>query len=166
MPPAVTVVQDDITTLDIEAIVNPANARLEMGGGLAGIIREKGGETVQTEARKKAPVPVGEAVVTTAGDLPAWYVIHAPTMEQPAQRVTDDNAGKAMAAVLRCAEEHGIREVAVPGLGTGVGGVTPRDAAEAMVTAIRTWGGELPERVVLVGYEDALYEAFTEAVDG
>lgn len=166
MPPRTRIVQDDITTLGVDAIVSPANSRMEMGGGLAATIRERGGEVVQEEAREYAPVAVGEAVITTAGDLPCTHVIHAPTMEEPAQDVTAVNTRKAMKGILACAREHGIQEVAVPGLGTGVGGVDDGAAARAMVDVVLEWDRDRPRSVVMVGYEDELYAAFREAVDG
>lgn len=159
----VEVVQEDITQLEVEAIVNPANSGLVMGGGLAGIIKDKGGAEIEEEAQKHAPVDVGKAVITTGGDLPAKYVIHAPTMESPTKNVPAKNAGKAMRGILECAEENGVNEVAVPGLGTGVGGVSAEDAAEAMVQEIKDFESVKIEKILLLGYGDELYEAFKEA---
>ncbi len=161
----VEVIQEDITQLDVEAIVNPANSGLVMGGGLAGIIKDKGGSVIEKEAQRHAPVDVGKAAMTTGGDLPAKHVIHAPTMESPAKNVPPENAGKAMRGILECADENGIREVAVPGLGTGVGGVSAEDAAREMVDELKEFDGENPEKVILVGYGDELYEAFKEERD-
>ena len=155
----------DITELEIEAIVNPANSNVTMGGGLAGFIRRKGGETIRKEARGMAPVRVGSAVMTTAGRLTARHVIHAPTMEKPAQRTTPDNARLAMEAALECAERNNIRELAVPGLGTGVGGVRHQDAARAMVSAARHFKARSIERLVFVAYDDGLYEALRKEID-
>lgn len=156
----VEVVKEDITQLDVEAIVNPANSRLVMGGGLAGIIKDKGGAEIEEEGQKQAPVDVGKAIITTGGKLPAKNVIHAPTMETPAKNVPPENAGKAMTGILECSERNGVKEVAVPGLGTGVGGVSAKDAAREMVSAVKEFEGDNPEKVILVGYGDELYEAF------
>ncbi len=161
----VEVFKGDITQLDVEAIVNPANSRLKMGGGLAGIIKNKGGAEIEKKAQKQAPVDVGKAIKTTAGDLPSKYVIHAPTMKSPAQTVSAENAGKAMRGILECAEENGIEEVAVPGLGTGVGGVSAEDAAGEMVDAVEEFEASNVEKVILVGYGDELYEAFESRID-
>lgn len=160
----IDVVHDDITTLQVPAIVNPANTQLSMGGGLAGLIRKKGGEQVYQEAQEQAPVPVGQAVMTGAGDLPADHVIHAPTMDKPASDASTYNTRRAIRAVLTCADQNGVRKVAVPGLGTGVGGVTPDDAAAAMVEEVRQFNATALEQVVLVGYEQELYDAFQSAV--
>lgn len=160
----IKVVEDDITKLDAEAIVNPANSKLTMGGGLAGIIRKKGGEAIQKEAKVKAPVKVGEATVTTAGNLPSRYVIHAPTMENPAQKVSAKNARLAMKGILKTAEQNNIKEVAVPGLGTGVGGVPYEEAAKVMVDEAKKFEGKNLKKIIFVGYEESLYEAFRSAL--
>lgn len=101
----IKVVKGDITKLEVEAIVNPANSNITMGGGLAGIIRRVGGEKIKKEAQKYIPVKVGDAVVTGAGRLPTKFVIHAPTMERPAMRVGKGNVQLAMRAILECAEK-------------------------------------------------------------
>ena len=75
-----TIVQGDITELDCEAIVNPANNELRMGGGVAGVIKKKGGQEIEAEARQKGPITVGGAIATGAGRLKAKWVIHAATM--------------------------------------------------------------------------------------
>jgi len=159
----IEVIQEDITELDIEAIVNPANSQIRMGGGLAGIIKKKGGREMEKKAQEKAPVKVGKAILSTAGKLKADHVIHAPTMKTPTRNIPAENSGKAMQGILECAKRNGISQVAVPGLGTGVGGVSSEDAAEKMVKTIRKFEGEKPEKIILVGYGDDLYEAFQEA---
>src|SRR5687768_11751755 len=79
--PRVEVLDTDITTLDVDAIANAANTRLLHGGGVAGAISRAGGPAVQEESRQKAPIGLGEAVETTAGEMPSRWVIHAATME-------------------------------------------------------------------------------------
>lgn len=135
----IEVLDSDITGLEVQAIVNPANSKLIMGGGLAGIIKEKGGKEIENEARKKAPVKVGDAVITTAGELPSEYVIHAPTMEKPSQKISIENVRQAIRGVLNCAEKNEIEEIAVPGLGTGVGGITYENAAAVMIEGIKNF---------------------------
>ena len=76
----IEVVQGDLTELGVDAIVNAANNKLVMGGGVAGAIKRKGGRIIEEEAVKKGPIKIGEALATTAGVLPAKYVIHAATM--------------------------------------------------------------------------------------
>jgi len=162
----VVVAKGDITRCSVDAIVNPANSLGVMGGGVAAAIKEAGGEIIEEEAMEKAPIPVGQAVETTAGDLDAEYVIHAPTMERPAQRTTVDKVRKATEAALRKADELGVGSVAFPGMGTGVGGVPYEEAAEAMVDVIERLAPELENvgTVYLVGYDEELAEAFRSAL--
>jgi len=129
----VSIITGDITRLEVDAIVNPANSMLIMGGGVAGAIKRVGGKEIEDEALKSAPVPVGKAIATNAGKLKAKYVIHAPTMEKPAMQTTADNVKLAMKGALNCAENLGIKSVAFPGMGTGVGGLSLEEASKTMV---------------------------------
>jgi O-acetyl-ADP-ribose deacetylase (regulator of RNase III) len=133
----VKVERADLTKQVVDAICNPANSFMLMGGGAAGAIKRAGGEVIEREALKHAPLPVGEAIATTAGKLRARWVIHAPTMERPAMRTTSDKVHIATLAALRCADGVGARSIALPGMGTGVGGVSPQAAARAMMEALR-----------------------------
>jgi O-acetyl-ADP-ribose deacetylase (regulator of RNase III) len=153
----------DITKLDVEAIVNPADSYISMGGGLAKAILDAGGEIIRKEAQKYTPVKVGEAIITSAGNLPAKYVIHAPTMETPGE-TSVENVRLAMTAVLECAEINNIRELAVPGLGTGVGGVEYKEAANVMVSIARGFEPKSIERLIFVAYDDKLYDVFKNAL--
>ncbi len=127
----------DITRLKADAIVNPANSLMIMGGGVAGAIKKRGGKMIEEEAKRYAPVPVGRAVATRAGRLPTKYVIHAPTMERPAMMIPVENAYKATRAALIKALDLFVESIALPGMGTGVGGLSPREAGEAMARAIK-----------------------------
>ncbi|MBW3022866.1 macro domain-containing protein [Candidatus Woesearchaeota archaeon] len=158
----IKIMHGDITELDVEAIVNPANSYLIMGGGLAGIIKRKGGVQIEEEARKFAPCPVGKAVVTKAGRLKCNKIIHAPTMQRPAEKITEENVRLATKAILECAEKYAIKEVAIPGLGTGVGGVDEKEAAKAMIETIKNCITEVIRRIILVGYTEELYKAFLD----
>ncbi len=160
------IIKGDITKVKVDAIVNPANSWMIMGGGVAGAIRRAGGQIIESEARKYAPVPVGRAVVTGAGKLPCKYVIHAPTMERPAMRTTIDKVRAAVRAALRAADDARIKSIAFPGMGTGVGGLNPREAALAMVETIAEELQRLSNvnEVLLVAFNEELYHAFMEAV--
>src|SRR5688572_28745324 len=113
--------QGDITQVKADAVVNCANSAGDMGGGLAGALSRAGGPAVEEEARSKAPIPIGEAIFTTAGQLPYKGIVHAPTMETPGP-TTIDNVRKATLAALLCADSYGVKILAIPGMGTGVGG--------------------------------------------
>lgn len=143
------VAQADITTVKADAIVNPANSMMIMGGGVAGAIKRAGGEEIEREAMRHAPVPVGEAVVTGAGRLPAKAVIHAPTMERAAMRIPLSNAVEAGRAALRVASQRGFRSIAMPALGAGVGGLRLREVARELAR-VAAEGTGAPEIVLLV----------------
>lgn len=129
----------DLTELEIEAIVNPANSEGEMGGGVAGVIRKKGGKHIEEAAMEQAPIPIGKAVLTEAGGkLKCRYVIHAPTMETPVQRTSVEKIQKAVRAALVLAREEEIRHLAIPGMGTGTGKVPVEAAAQAMTDIIKS----------------------------
>ena len=127
----------DLTEQVADAICNPANSLMFMGGGAAGALKRAGGEGIEQEALKHAPVQVGKAVATTAGNLRARWVIHAPTMERPAMQTTGEKVYLATKAALECAEAAGAKSIVIPGMGTGVGMVSCENAAEAMVKAIK-----------------------------
>ena len=106
----IEVLQADVTTLDVDAIANAANTRLLHGGGVAGAIARAGGPVIQEESRAKAPIGLGEAVETSAGDMPCRWVIHAATMEMDFQ--TDaEIIERATQSTLAKAEELGARSL-------------------------------------------------------
>src|SRR5919109_5081855 len=125
----VEVQQADITKLDVDAIANAANTDLRHGGGVAGAIVRAGGRTIQDESDRVAPIGLGEAVATGAGDLPARWVIHAATMELGGP-TSADIIRRATAATLAKADELGARSLALVAFGTGVGGFPLEQAAE------------------------------------
>src|SRR3954467_4885243 len=130
----IEVVQTDVTKLEVDAIANAANTRLLHGGGGAGTIARAGGPVIQEESRATAPIGLGEAVETTAGDLPARWVIHAATMELggPTRAEIIELATR---SALAKAEELGCRSLALVAFGTGVGGFPLDEAARIMVEA-------------------------------
>jgi len=162
----ITVMAGDITKLEVDAIVNPANSQLTMGGGVAGAILRAGGQQIQEQASKKAPVQIGHAVATTAGKLKAKYVIHAPTMTRPAMAASLGNIKAATEAALRCAQQARAQSLAFPGLGTGVGGLDLQEAANAMVETMKKAiaAGTTIKRIILVGYNSDMTKAFEKAL--
>jgi O-acetyl-ADP-ribose deacetylase (regulator of RNase III) len=133
-----------------------------MGGGVALAIKNAGGEEIEREAVSKAPIEIGKAVVTTAGKLNAKFVIHAPTMKKPAGETDEEKIKLATLAALRCTEEKGVKSIAFPGMGTGVGGIPYEVAAKAMVEAIKEFIriNENISEILLVGYNEELYNCF------
>jgi O-acetyl-ADP-ribose deacetylase len=156
--------QGDVTQVKADAVVNPANSLGEMGGGVAGALRQAGGVEIEQEAMSKAPIPMGEAIFTTAGKLPFKGIVHAPTMEQPAQRTTVDKVRKATLAALLCADSYGVKILAIPGMGTGAGGVSPAAAADAMVEILRNYETMSVRKVILIDRESATVAAFRQAL--
>ena len=111
----ITVLKSDITTLEVDAIVNAANSHGWLGGGVAGAIKRNGGQEIEDEAVSQAPTPIGQAIVTTAGKLSCKAVIHAPTMAEPASPSTPQNIMAATLAALSLARDKGYKRVAIPG---------------------------------------------------
>lgn len=154
--------QADITKLDVDAIANAANSQLLHGGGVAGAIARAGGAELERESREKAPVPVGEAVETTAGPMPARWVIHAATMELGGP-TSAEIIERATESTLAVAGELGCRSLALVAFGTGVGRFPLDEAARLMVGAVRAHGGGSLERVVFAVHGDDAEHAFRAA---
>jgi O-acetyl-ADP-ribose deacetylase len=156
------VVQADVTRLEVDAIANAANTQLQHGGGVAGAISRAGGPEVQSESHDKAPIGLGEAVETTAGEMPARYVIHAATMELGGP-TSAEVIKRATRSTLAKAEELGCRSLALVAFGTGVGGFPLEEAARLMVGAAREHDGGL-ERIVFAVHGDDAERAFRDAL--
>jgi O-acetyl-ADP-ribose deacetylase (regulator of RNase III) len=161
------VVQGDITECAVDAIVNAANNHLWMGAGVAGAIKRKGGQAIEDEAVRQGPIPAGEAVVTGGGSLKAGYVIHAAAMGQ--DLVTNaDLIHHATINSLQRATDLGLASVALPALGTGVGGFSVHEAARVMIDATRTMLHTTPQtsltRVQFVLFTPDALQAFEEAL--
>ena len=160
----VHVTNADITTLPVDAIVNPANSLGIMDRGVSATIREHGGESIQEETMAKAPVPVGAAMLTSAGQLPAKYVIHAPTMEEPGMKIGAENVRRATRAALIAAHASGLPVIALPALGTDGGGISVEEASRAIVEEIRAHRRAHPETIYLVAFSDEVVASFEHAL--
>jgi O-acetyl-ADP-ribose deacetylase (regulator of RNase III) len=157
------VVKGDITKLQVDAIVNAANRYLEMGGGVAGAIKKAGGAVIEREARVYAPINIGEAVSTSGGKLKARYVIHAPTMKTPGP-TNRENVYLATLAALNCAARLGVSRIAIPGMGTGVGGMSYDDAAVSMRRAVlETSMNKALSELILIDIDDKMVKSFVKA---
>lgn len=129
--------QGDITTFTGDAIVNAANNHLKMGAGVAGAIARKGGPIIQKECDEHGPIRVGEAALTSAGDLPARHVIHAAAMgDEPASPATIRNSTRRS---LQLADQHGLATIAFPILASGVAGFAVEEAARYMLSEIHSY---------------------------
>lgn len=163
-PPEITVVQGSILEAEAQAIVNAANSRGVMGGGVAGVIRRAAGAEVEEEARRQAPIPVGKAVLTSGGRTRFQGIIHAPTMPEPAMRIQPANVALATRAALALADAKGFTSIAIPGMGTGVGGVAHAEAAVLMIKEIRAYVPRTLQSVVLVDMDPAMVEAWKRSL--
>jgi O-acetyl-ADP-ribose deacetylase (regulator of RNase III) len=165
-PSTVSIERGDITDWDVDALVNAANSTLAMGTGVAGAIKRKGGVIIEEEAMRQGPVEVGEAVLTTGGNLAATHVIHAAAMG-PDLKTDAETIARTTRAVLSLAEKHRITSMALPALGTGVGHIPPAISADAMLSEVAAHlrrGASSLRRVVFVLYQDDAYRIFTETL--
>ena len=170
------IIQADITELSCDAIVNAANNELWMGGGVAGVIKKKGGKEIEEEAVKKGPIPVGGSVVTRAGKLPAKFVIHAATMAMDFK--TDEHKIRAScASALRVANELKLKSIAFPALGCGVGHFPPVAAAKIMTQEVLKYlrprrgvppqaGRPSLQEIIFCLYDDETFQEFEKHVTG
>lgn len=154
-------VEGDITDLEVDAIVNAANDQLQLGAGVAGAIRAKGGPSIQEECNRIGGTPVGTAVMTGAGHLRAKQVIHAV-----GPRMGDGDEDKKLAAAVRAAlalaDRRGMKSIALPAISTGIFGFPMERAARVMLTEIQRFlqGGTKLERVVLCLYGEEAFGIF------
>ena len=157
--------QADITKLEVDAIANAANTQLRHGGGVAGAISRAGGPSVQAESDERAPIGLGEAVETTAGEMLARWVIHAATMELGGP-TSAEIIRSATASTLAKADELGARSLALVAFGTGVGGFPLDEAALIEVEEARRHleSGSGLERVVFAVHGDQAEAAFDRAM--
>lgn len=160
----VHVAHADITNLPVDAIVNPANSLGIMEDGVAGAIRLHGGEQIQTEAMRYAPIAVGAAVVTSGGKLPTPKVIHAPTMDKPGQKIAPENIRRAARAALIAAFANQMKVIAFPGMGIELGSVPIAESVRAIVEEIRAHKREFPETIYLVDESEEIVTAFDDAL--
>ncbi len=160
----VHVARADIWTLPVDAVVNPANSLGIMGGGIGGALRRQGGDVIQQAAMAAAPIAVGAALVTTAGQLPAKNVIHVPTMEEPGMKIGAENVRRAARAALIASDRNGFKVIAIPGIGTDLGEVPFDEAARAIVEEIRAHRRPCPETIYLVDPNEEMILCLEDAL--
>jgi len=157
------VVEGDITELEVDAIANAANNELWMGAGVAGAIKRAGGAEIEQEAVAQAPIALGQAIATGAGNLRAKHVVHAAVMGQDLQ-TSAELISQATRRTLEVADELGAHSLAMPAFGTGVGGFSIERCAELMVTEARAFEPANLERVVFAVFGHDAEHAFRAAV--
>jgi O-acetyl-ADP-ribose deacetylase (regulator of RNase III) len=158
----------DITEAQVDAVVNAANSSLLGGGGVDGAIHRRGGPSILAECRElragayRDGLPTGQAVATTAGDLPARWVIHTVGPVYAASEDRSELLASAYRESLRVADELGARTVAFPAISAGVYGWPVPDAARIAVETVRDAGSRVEEaRFVL--FSDDVLRAFRDA---
>lgn len=166
---ALQLIQGDITTEPVDAIVNAANERLQHGGGVAWAIVRRGGGIIQQESEQwveeHGPVPHSQPAWTSAGLLPARYVIHAVG---PVWGDGDEDAklGAAVRGSLRLADELGLHSIAFPSISTGIFGFPKARAAGVFFKAIRKYFDHTPDSglktVRIVLFDQPTLDAFSE----
>jgi O-acetyl-ADP-ribose deacetylase len=163
--PSIELWNGDICDLEVDAIVNAASTALWMSTGVGGALKRRGGDAIEFAAVRQAPVPVGSAIVTTAGTLAARAVIHAVSLDNN-RRTSAEAIASAVRSALDRAREMGATSMAFPALGTGVGGFPLDEAALVTVTTVREVAPSVPtlERVVFALRGAAAYHAFQVAI--
>ena len=160
-PHKVIFLQGDLTEMDVDAIVNAANNDLQLGGGVAGAIRRKGGNEIQRECNAIGSIPVGGAAITSGGRLKARYVIHAASMQL---------GGLTTAAALRASTAHSLKiaaqnnckTIAFPAVGTGIAGFPLDACAEIMLAEVlkHFQGSTSLEQIYFVLFDESALRIF------
>ncbi len=165
----IEIVQSDITKEYVDAIVNAANSGLRGGGGVDGAIHRAGGPDIMAECRELGGCDTGDAKITTGGNLPAKYVIHAVG---PVYRDGEHGEPELLASCYRrsleLAEENGARRVAFPAISCGVYGYPIPDAAKIAIETVREFleGHDSIDMVRFVLFTDDVHKAFCDALGG
>jgi len=162
----IELVEGDITDMATDAIVNAANTDLKLGAGVAGAIRRKGGPSIQAECDRIGPIPLGEAAITGAGNLKARYVIHAAGMHLGGS-VSEESLRNSTRNSLLRAEEKGLKSIAFPAIGTGIGGFPVERCAEVMLSVVldHLETSRSIEKVYFVLFGKETYESFREVYE-
>jgi O-acetyl-ADP-ribose deacetylase (regulator of RNase III) len=171
MPQRIDIVQADITTLAVDAIVNAANESLLGGGGVDGAIHRAAGPALLDACRALSLVrpgvrcPTGEARITLGFALPARHVIHTvgPIWRGGAQGEAELLAA-CYRASLALAASHGLEDIAFPAISCGVYGYPPGEAVAIAVATVRAWPQAQPRRVVFCCRDDAMTARYRRAL--
>jgi O-acetyl-ADP-ribose deacetylase len=150
----------DIAAVKADAVANAANDHLWMGAGVAGAIKRAGGEEIEREAMAQGPIELGSAIATTAGRLPARWVIHGAAMGQDL-RTSADLVRRTTRSCLELADELGCRSLALPAFGTGVGRLPVAECARVMVEEARSFEPGSLELVIFAVYGGDAYDSFS-----
>ncbi|MFI0410820.1 O-acetyl-ADP-ribose deacetylase [Actinomadura sp. 3N508] len=165
----ITLVRGDITEQNVDAVVNAANSSLLGGGGVDGAIHRKGGPEILDDCRRLRAaqygggLPTGQAVATTAGRLPAQWVIHTVGPVYSAAEDRSDQLASCYRESLRVADELGVESIAFPAVSAGIYGWPMDDAARIAVGTVRSTPSKVTDARFVLFTPDA-YAAFERAI--
>jgi O-acetyl-ADP-ribose deacetylase (regulator of RNase III) len=163
--------KDDITRVEVDAIVNAANSRLAGGGGVDGAIHRAGGPSILEECQRwvadHGALPTGEAMATTGGNLPAQYVIHTvgPVWASHDEETARELLASCYRTSLVLAAKRGCSSVAFPNISTGVYGYPKEKAAHVAVSTAREWDGPSVEVIVFVCFDEENLALYSDLLD-
>jgi O-acetyl-ADP-ribose deacetylase (regulator of RNase III) len=160
----VHVAKADVSQLPVDAVVTPSSTPGIMVGTAARGLRVRGGADIEAEARAAAPIAVGAAIVTGPGRLFCRHVIHVPVVEQPGEKIGVENARRATRAALVAASAYNLDVIGIPGIGTGIGGLSYEEAARAIVDEVRGYRSPKPQTIYLVDQDEMMLRAFEDAL--
>jgi len=162
----IRLVQGNVATLEVEAVVNAANSSLVLGGGVAGAIRKFGGPRIQEECDKLAPIEVGEAVITSGGNLKAKYVIHAVGPKR-GEGQEEEKLRRATLNSLKIAAEKKIKSLAFPAISTGIFGFPIELCSQVMLSTAFNFlrMNEFPQEVIFCLYDDQALAVFEKTLN-
>jgi O-acetyl-ADP-ribose deacetylase (regulator of RNase III) len=157
----IELLKGDLTEMDTDAIVNAANNDLQLGGGVAGAIRRKGGDVIRQECNAIGSIPVGGAAITSGGNLKARFVIHAASM-QLGGLTTPHSLRASTAHSLRIAAQKALKSIAFPAVGTGIAGFPMSECAEIMLAEAKDHieRGSSLEKIYFVLVDDDAFMTF------
>jgi len=162
----IKLLEGNIALLDVDAVVNAANASLILGSGVAGAIKRLGGPSIQEECDKLAPIKVGEAVITAGGNLKARHVIHALGPIH-GEGLEDEKLAKATFNSLRLAKERKLRSIAFPAISTGVYGFPLEQCGDIMVRTALNFlrENDHPREVFFCLFGDEAFTVFKNTLE-
>jgi O-acetyl-ADP-ribose deacetylase (regulator of RNase III) len=161
----ITLRQGDITDADVDAVVNAANTQLQLGAGVAGAIRRKGGPALQQECDAIGPISLGEAAITSGGQLKARYVIHAASMQLGGLTAEGSLRDSTINSLRRAAEKQ-LTSIAFPAIGTGIAGFPLTRCAQVMLAEVQKHlsGSPTLQRVLFVLFDAPALTAFQQTL--
>ncbi|MBT8495955.1 MAG: macro domain-containing protein [Deltaproteobacteria bacterium] len=162
----VHVAKGDLTNLNVDALVNPGNSEGTMRTGVSERIRKAGGDQIEAEAKRSAPIAIGAALLTDSGGLQAKKIIHVPIMEAARGTSTSEEVRRATRAALVAASAKQLASIAIPAMGSFGEGVPLDEMARAIVEEVRAHKKDFPTDVYLVDERDHIVELLEESVHG